>query len=94
VLVSRKWSGKSLADHKHDRKAFVRQLLADVGIPQDDQPTRVVWNNVQTGDPNVPPRQHMLLRAVAERRRWKAEYTAALLASAGPPGSSATQNAA
>ncbi|WP_199440977.1 replication initiator [Umezawaea beigongshangensis] len=85
VLVSRKWSGKSLADHKHDRRTFVRQLLADVGITQDDQPKRVVWNNVQPGDPNVPPRQHMLLRAVAERRRWKAEYTAALLASAQPP---------
>jgi hypothetical protein len=94
VLVSRKWSGKSLADHKQDRKAFVRQLLADVGITQDDQPTRVVWNNVQPGDPNVPPRQHMLLRAVAERRRWKAEYTAALLATAGPPDGSATPQAA
>ncbi|ATE57951.1 replication initiator [Actinosynnema pretiosum] len=94
VLVSRKWSGKSLADHKHDRVAFVRQLLADVGIKQEDQPTRVLWNNVQPGDPNVPPRQHLLLRAVAERRRWKAEYTAALLASANPPDSSATSLAA
>ncbi|GAA2680749.1 hypothetical protein LV78_003915 [Actinosynnema pretiosum] len=90
VLVSRKWSGKSLADHKHDRVAFVRQLLADVGIKQEDQPTRVLWNNVQPGDPNVPPRQHLLLRAVAERRRWKAEYTAALLASANPPDGLAT----
>lgn len=94
VLVSRKWSGKSLADHKHDRKTFVRQLLADVGIKPEDQAQRVVWNNVQPGDPNVPPRAHMLLSAVAERRRWKAEYTAALLASAGPPESSATHLAA
>ncbi|MCE6993563.1 replication initiator protein [Saccharothrix sp. S26] len=94
VLVSRKWSGKSLADHKHDRVKFVRQLLADVGITGDDQPKRVVWNNVQPGDPNVPPRPHLLLRAVAERRRWKAEYTAALLASASPPNHSATSQAA
>ncbi|GAA0216628.1 hypothetical protein GCM10010492_13080 [Saccharothrix mutabilis subsp. mutabilis] len=94
VLVSRKWSGKSLADHKHDRKEFVRQLLADVGITGDDQPKRVVWNNVQPGDPNVPTRPHLLLRAVAERRRWKAEYTAALLASANPPDRSATPQAA
>ncbi len=94
VLVSRKWSGKSLADHKHDRKEFVRQLLADVGITGDDQPKRVVWNNVQPGDPNVPPRPHLLLRAVAERRRWKAEYTAALLASASSPIRSATSQAA
>ena len=27
VLVSRKWSGKTLADHKADRKAFVAQAL-------------------------------------------------------------------
>jgi hypothetical protein len=94
VLVSRKWSGKSLADHKHDRVKFVRQLLADVGIKQEERPTRVVWNNVQPGDPNVPPRPHLLLRAVAERRRWKAEYTAALLASAGGQESSATDQAA
>ncbi|KAA2252150.1 replication initiator protein [Solihabitans fulvus] len=94
VLVSRKWSGKSLADHRHDRKTFVRQLLAEVGITRDDTPTRVMWSNTTPGDPNVPPRQHLLLRAVAERRRWKAEYTAALLASAGPPGTSATDQAA
>ncbi|QTR04974.1 replication initiator protein, partial [Saccharothrix algeriensis] len=94
VLVSRKWSGKSLADHRHDRKEFVRQLLADVGITQDDQPKRVAWNTVQPGDPNVPPRPHLLLRAVAERRRWKAEYTAALLASAGSLNRSATAQAA
>ncbi|MBB4968636.1 hypothetical protein F4559_005995 [Saccharothrix violaceirubra] len=94
VLVSRKWSGKSLADHKHDRVAFVRQLLADVGIAQDEQPRRVAWHNVRPGDPNVPPRAHLLMRAVAERRRWKAEYTAALLASASPPNHSATPQAA
>ncbi len=27
VLVSRKWSGKTLADHKHDRAEFVRAVL-------------------------------------------------------------------
>ena len=33
VLVSRKWSGKTLADHRGDRKAW---LLATLGLPADD----------------------------------------------------------
>ncbi|NED57151.1 replication initiation protein, partial [Micromonospora aurantiaca] len=33
VLVSRKWSGKTLADHKADRKAWVLARLAEAGIP-------------------------------------------------------------
>ena len=32
VLVSRKWTGKTLPDHRADREEFVRQLLADAGI--------------------------------------------------------------
>jgi hypothetical protein len=33
----------------------------------------------------VPPRPMLLLRAVAERQRWKAEYTAAQLATSDSP---------
>src|SRR5690606_20326081 len=44
VLVSRQWSGKTLADHRADRRAWVRTLLAltgDGGDQEDtDQPTR------------------------------------------------------
>ncbi len=36
-------------------------------------------------DPDIPPRPVLLLQAVAERQRWKAEYTAAQLAANGPP---------
>ncbi|NEW54045.1 replication initiator protein, partial [Nocardia cyriacigeorgica] len=32
VLVSRRWSNKTLPDHKQDRADFVRQTLAAVGI--------------------------------------------------------------
>ena len=40
VLVSRKWSNKTLDDHRAERAAFVRQLLEQAGIqpshgPQD-----------------------------------------------------------
>jgi hypothetical protein len=94
VLVSRKWSGKSLADHKADRRAFVLQALADIGIEKPiEEPRRLVWHKVQPGDPHVPPRAHLLMRAIAERIRWRAEYDRALLA-ASPPDLSATSTQA
>jgi hypothetical protein len=96
VLVSRKWSGKTLADHKADRKAFVLAALAAIGIqkPEPD-PTRLTWQKVQPGDPNLPPRTHLLMHAIAERIRWRAEYDKALAAAGQPPSNlSATQPAA
>jgi replication initiator protein RepSA len=90
VLVSRKWSGKTLADHRADRRAFVLQALAEIGIEKPaEEPRRLVWHKVQPGDPHVPPRAHLLMQAIAERIRWRAEYDKALLAagelSATPP---------
>jgi hypothetical protein len=84
--VSRKWSGKTLADHRADRKAFVMAALAAVGItkPEPDH-SRLMWQKVQPGDPNQPPRDHLLLHAIAERVKWRAEYDRALLAAQGPP---------
>ncbi|HET9140545.1 replication initiator [Actinophytocola sp.] len=95
VLVSRKWSGKTLADHRADRKAFVLQALAALGIekPEPDR-TRLVWFKVQPGDPNVPPRAHLVMHAIAERIRWRAEYDAALLAAQAPDVSATQPNAA
>jgi hypothetical protein len=79
--VSRKWSGKTLADHKADRKAFVADMLAAVGIvkPVTDT-TRLIWRKVDPSDQNAPPRDHLLMHAIAERIRWRAEYDTALLA--------------
>jgi hypothetical protein len=87
VLVSRKWSNKSLDDHRAERGEFVRQLLEQAGIhpthgPQDGP---YVWERTAPADPDVPPRPVLLLQAVAERQRWKAEYTAAQLATSDPP---------
>ncbi|MFE0027688.1 replication initiator [Amycolatopsis sp. NPDC059021] len=98
VLVSRKWSGKTLVDHKEDRKAFVQQALSAIGIekPQPD-PARLVWRKVEPGDTHVPPRDHLIMHAISERITWRAEYDRALLAAQGPPGdpeTSATQQAA
>ncbi|QFU94274.1 replication initiator [Amycolatopsis sp. YIM 10] len=98
VLVSRKWSGKSLADHKADRKTFVHEALAAAGISRPaEEPARLVWRKVQSGDPHVPPRAHLLMHAISERISWRAEYDRALLAAQGPPGdpeTSATLQAA
>ncbi|WP_328612290.1 replication initiator protein [Amycolatopsis sp. NBC_00345] len=98
VLVSRKWSGKTLGDHKADRQAFVQQALAAIGIekPQPD-PARLVWRKVEPGDQHVPPRDHLIMHAISERITWRAEYDRALLAAQGPPGgpeTSATRQAA
>ncbi|MBN6037361.1 replication initiator [Amycolatopsis sp. 195334CR] len=87
VLVSRKWSGKSLADHRADRKTFVRDMLAGVGIEKPEKDTsRLIWRKVDSSDRDVPPRAHLLMHAISERISWRAEYDRALLAAQGPPG--------
>ncbi|MFD8246942.1 replication initiator [Nocardia sp. NPDC059691] len=83
VLVSRRWSGKTLPDHKADRAEFVRQLLASVGIHKPDT-SHLIIRPVEPGDQSAPPRDHLILAAIAQRTKWRAEYTNALLA-AGPP---------
>ncbi|CRY79952.1 hypothetical protein SAMN05421776_11939 [Nocardia farcinica] len=82
VLVSRRWSGKTLPDHKADRAEFVRQLLAAVGISKPDTSHWIV-RPVEPGDQSAPPRDHLIMSAIAQRTAWRAEYTRALLA-AGP----------
>jgi replication initiator protein RepSA len=97
VLVSRKWSGKTINDHKADRKAFVVDMLAAVGIVKPVTDTsRLMWRKVDPSDQNAPPRAHLLMHAISERIRWHAEYDRALLAASGPPGPdvSATSTAA
>ncbi|MGH4007865.1 MAG: replication initiator [Pseudonocardiaceae bacterium] len=87
VLVSRKWSNKTLDDHRAERATFVRQLLEQAGIQPAHGPEEgpYVWERTAPADPDVPPRPVLLLHAVAERQRWKAEYTAAQLAVDGEP---------
>jgi hypothetical protein len=86
VLVSRKWSNKTLDDHRAERAAFVRQLLDRAGFRPgyavDDGPFE--WERTRPGDEDVPTRPALLLHAISERQRWKADYEAAQLA-AGPP---------
>ena len=94
VLVSRKWSGKTLADHRADRMAFVAQALAAVGIQKPEQDTsRLIWRKLAPGDRHVPPRVHLLMQAIAERIAWRAEYDRAMVAATGPPPDTANVSA-
>jgi hypothetical protein len=87
VLVSRKWSNKTLEDHRAERTEFVRQLLEQAGLQpaQGVEDGPYLWERPAPTDPDIPPRPVLLLHAIAERQRWKAEYTAAQLATSGSP---------
>jgi len=87
VLVSRKWSNKSLADHRAERAEFVRELLDKAGVQPsyavDDGP--FLWERTKTGDTDVATRPALLLQAISQRQRWKADYLAAQLKAGEPP---------
>jgi 8-oxo-dGTP pyrophosphatase MutT (NUDIX family) len=82
VLVSRKWSGKTLADHKADRAAVVRAALEEAGIDPDDHDElsiagsdgRFAWEVI--GRSRVDPATYAaaIAEAIAVRRRWRWEY--------------------
>lgn len=83
VLVSRKWTGKTLTDHRADRRNHVHQVL---GLPDplttnphSGTGTRpvIAWENARPTDPDVPPLSRRLLLAIAQRHRWRTEYRAA-----------------
>ncbi|MBB6174704.1 hypothetical protein HNR23_004764 [Nocardiopsis mwathae] len=85
VLVSRKWSNKTLADHKADRLSWVlEQLGVTPGAEGQNHnaghvtPLRVasnneVWEVARPTDPDVPPREQRLLRAVGESLKRRAQ---------------------
>ncbi|QUX29528.1 replication initiation protein [Nocardiopsis akebiae] len=91
VLVSRKWSGKTLADHKADRLAWVLGALGvdptNEGQGDEDNPRPPVLASVSSGsfewelarptDPDVAPREQRLLRAVGEALKRRAQLDAA-----------------
>jgi hypothetical protein len=94
VLVSRDWSGKTLADHRADAKAWVRALLGvstdhehvDQADAEPGQPAPVAWELARHDDPDLQPLEHRLLRAISQRIQWRTELnTARERAGLGPP---------
>ncbi|ADL43584.1 replication initiator [Micromonospora aurantiaca (nom. illeg.)] len=83
ILVSRDWSGKTLADHRADARAWVRNLLgitvgaADADAVDQDDPPAYAWELARPDDPDLPPLQHRLLKALSQRAQWKAALLAA-----------------
>ncbi|MEO3855621.1 replication initiator [Acrocarpospora sp. B8E8] len=73
VLVSRKWSNKTLTEHKQDRRTWVLQALGIADEPID--PHRYTWSPIPAGDANLTPIGVRLLRAVHERQRWRNHMT-------------------
>ena len=93
VLVSRKWSGKTLADHRADRKEW---LLTTLGLSATD-PARYAWEPVAPSDPDHMSHARRLLHVVADRIQWQTALTEARRRAPGePPGNnlSATKEAA
>jgi hypothetical protein len=71
--TSRKWSGKTLADHRAERKQWLIDML---GISATD-PGAYRWEQVQPGDEDYLPPARRLLHAVADRLRWEHALTEA-----------------
>ena len=81
VLASRKWSGKTLADHRADRKQW---LLATLGVSATD-PARYAWEAVAPTEPDHMDYARRLLRVVADRLRWQMALAEARRRAAMPP---------
>jgi hypothetical protein len=93
VLVSRLWSGMTLADHKYNRNKWVANLLqvtrrADQDIDHEHAdtirqareglaPEPIAWDWVRPGDPGVPDRAHIQLRYIATKTRQREQIQAA-----------------
>jgi hypothetical protein len=69
VLTSRKWSGKTLADHRGDRKAWLLDML---GLPDSDDTGRYRWELVTPGDADFMTYGRRMLSVLADRARWQA----------------------
>jgi len=92
VLVSRRWSGKTLDDHRADRKAW---LLATLGLPAaDTAPGRWTWQRVTPGDPDHIPPSAALLHILTDRARQQAAFALARARASGDAVASLSAKAA
>jgi hypothetical protein len=101
VLVSRLWSGKTLADHRYDQKLWWRNHLAIADRVDDDidpdmqnridaaraggAPAPIAWERCKPGDPDVPDLPRRLLRSITASIKHR-EFIAAARARGHPPG--------
>jgi len=92
VLVSRKWSGKTLTAHRADRAAVVRAALEEAGIDPDDHDELSITGTDGRWSWEVLPRSRVddrtyaaaVAEAITTRQRWRHQYETARAARAGP----------
>jgi hypothetical protein len=85
VLVSRRWTGKTLAVHRADRAAVVRAALEEAGIdPEDHDELSIAgtdsrWSWEVLGRSQVDDRTYALAigEQIVTRQRWRNQYEAA-----------------
>jgi hypothetical protein len=89
VLNSRHWTGKTLDDHRADRRAVVQQVLADAGVDIEDADRcsatavnadgtpRYEWIPLNPTETPLPSYRDAILAAIEERRRWREQYETA-----------------
>ncbi|MBO3738334.1 replication initiation protein [Actinoplanes sp. NEAU-H7] len=78
VLVSRDWSGKTLADHRADAHAWVKALLGiTTEEPEAKEKPAVAWEIARPDDPDLPALEHRLLRAISQRIHRRTQLNAA-----------------
>jgi hypothetical protein len=102
VLVSRKWSGKTLAGHKADRAAVVRAALEEAGIDPDDHDELAVTGTDGRWSWEILPRSRVdertyaaaIAEAITTRQRWRTEYETAKTQAAARAGPAAPATAA
>ncbi|GAA4807885.1 hypothetical protein GCM10023200_51930 [Actinomycetospora chlora] len=78
-LVSRKWSGKTLTEHRGERRSHVLKVLGAVGVTaeqvtDDGDLACYDWQLIGPRDRDQPDRLQLLLRSIAQRRRWREQY--------------------
>jgi hypothetical protein len=86
VLVSRKWTGKTLSEHKADKATVVAEVLAAAGmempdtnrcsataVAPDGRP-RYLWSAWRPKDRTTPLYRQVMAQAIDERMRWRAQY--------------------
>jgi hypothetical protein len=89
VLVSRRWTGKTLKGHQADRAEVVRQTLLAAGaevpdldrmstsVMRSDGRPRYEWEFWNPTRSSTPLYRQVMTRSIAERIRWKSSYEAA-----------------
>jgi hypothetical protein len=89
VLISRQWSGKTLADHRADNRSWIRTVLTgaladDEQQDQADEQERFYFQLARPDDPDVASVQVRIMRSIAVRAEWKR----AVRNATAPPGTS------